>query len=152
VNKKGQFYLIAAIIIAGIVIGISYLVNYSNRTVSNEGEDIGRQLKIEGEKVMDYELANPGMSRFDYFAMQFSSYANDKDIYFIIVDVNENIYESYVYNEDMRVDLPDNLEVGDKEIYFTFNSNRYTYPLEKGKNFYYLLTYYKGGEQYVYTG
>ena len=46
-DKRGQFYLIAAIIISGILISLAYLANYSTKNVSYEAEEIAEELKIE---------------------------------------------------------------------------------------------------------
>ena len=45
-DKRGQFYLIAAIIISGILISLAYLANYSTKNVSYEAEEIAKELKI----------------------------------------------------------------------------------------------------------
>lgn len=130
------------------------MVNYTNRIVFNEGEDIGAELKIEAENVMDYNFSHPGgIDEFEDFAMRYSKHIGaDKDIYFIIVDIDNGVIDAYKYTENLKVDLRPNLAVGDNEIYFTLDNHRYSYPLEEGKNFYYLITYYKGGEKYVYQG
>jgi len=57
-DKRCQFYLIAAIIISGILISLAYLANYSTKNVSYEAEEIAKELKIEAEYVLDYELKN----------------------------------------------------------------------------------------------
>lgn len=153
-DKKGQFYLIAAIIIAGLVIGISYVANYSKKISYDEGKDIATELRIESEKVLDYNLSHPGSpDEFEDFLMRYSYYVGaDKDIYFIIVDIDEGVIDAYKFVENKKVDYRSSLDVGKNEIYFTIGGNVYTYPLEEGKNFYYLITYYKGDEEYVYQG
>lgn len=153
VNKKGQFYLIAAIIIAGILIAISYASNYSQKRVSYEAQEIAEELRIEAEYVLDYELNNPGagIDEFQDFSMEFSDYARDKDIYFILVDLNNGLQDAYKYTGATKVQSGE-LYVGSGEIQYTIDKGTYTFPLEEGKNFYYVIIDYKGGEKYVYTG
>ena len=43
-DKRGQFYLVAAIIISGILISLAYLANYSTKNVSYEAEEIAEEL------------------------------------------------------------------------------------------------------------
>ena len=58
-NKRGQFYLVAAIIIIGIVFGLYSAKNY----VKTEKEDVriydlSNELKEEGARVVDYGIYN----------------------------------------------------------------------------------------------
>lgn len=153
-NKRGQFYLVATIIIVGLLVGLSVVVNYSIKSSSYGIEKITKELNIEGEKVLDYEAVNPSteLDEFDDFSEKYSAYiGDDKDIYFIIVDEEENVKEAYKYTDGTKVDLSSDLIV-DSSIKFNLNSRTYNFELEKGKNFYFVLVYEKGGESYVYTG
>ncbi len=152
-DKRGQFYLIAAIIIAGILIAISYASNYSQKRVSYDAREIAEELRIEAEYVLDYELNNPGagIEEFQDFSMEFSDYAKDKDIYFILVDLANGLQDAYKYTGAVKVPSGE-LYVGGNEIQYTIDEGTYTFPLEEGKNFYYVVIDYKGGEKYVYTG
>ncbi|MCX6750826.1 MAG: hypothetical protein NTZ83_05190 [Candidatus Pacearchaeota archaeon] len=99
-NKRGQFYLIATIIIAGLLVGLTVAFNYSARTDSSEVEKIARELRIESEKVLDYEAFNPGsgINEFEDFSKKYSYYVGeDKEIYFILVDQDYGIKEAYKY-------------------------------------------------------
>ena len=55
-NKRGQFFLIATIIIVVIVVSLSVVFNYSTKSVSNSADELAKTLSIESEKVMDYAL------------------------------------------------------------------------------------------------
>lgn len=153
-DKRGQFYLIAAIIIAGILIGISYIINYSTKSVSYEAEESANELRIEAERVMDYEMNNPltALNELEDFAMEYSYHESGKEIYFIVYDPATSLREAYSYSENNKVDYTGDLEIGDTEIYFNNDNKVYTFPLEKGKNFYFLIIYDSGGERYVYAG
>jgi len=151
-NKRGQFYLVATIIIVALVVSISVVFNYSTRTNYYNIEKIAKEVGIEGEKVMDYDMMH-STNQFDNdFSKVYSAYAGDKDIYFIIVDEGNSIREAYKYTNGMKVDLSSNLNVGSGNIKFTLDSKDYNFKLAQGKNFYYVVIYDKGGERYVYTG
>lgn len=154
-NKKGQFYLIAAIIIAGILAALAVTSNYLSRTDSTSVEKIQRELKIEGEKVLDYEAINSGTSlnEFDDFSKKYSYYAgSDKDIYFILVDQNRGVREAYKYTGETRVNFDEDLTVSSENIVFSLDGRDYTFDLEEGKNFYFVIVYDTRGERYVSTG
>ena len=149
-NKKGQFYLVATIIIVGIVIGLAVIFNYSTKTNSYEVEEIAKELNIESQKVMDYDIAQ-STNKLENFAGNYSSYVGeDKDIYFIIVGEVGN-GEAYKFTDGEKVDFSEDLNVTGEEIQFGLNET-YTFKREKGKNFYFIIIYNKGGEIYVYTG
>jgi hypothetical protein len=151
-NKKGQFYLIAAIILVGLIVALSAAMNYSTKTNSNEAEEIAKELTIESSQVLDYDTLHPSDTQFENFAMAYSQYVGeDKDIYFIIVDENQGIKEAYKYSADTKVDLSSNLAVG-SDIKFTIDSSTYSFKLEDGENFYFVIVQSKGGERYVLTG
>jgi hypothetical protein len=153
-KKKGQFYLISTIILVGLLVGLTVAFNYSARTDSSEVEKIARELRIESEKVLDYEAFNPGtgINEFDDFSKKYSYYAGeDKDIYFILVDQNYGIEEAYKYTGETKVDLSDDLIIGE-DIQFILDEKYYTFKLEEGKSFYFIIVYDTGGERYVFTG
>ena len=152
-DKRGQFYLIATIIIVGLMIGLVVIFNYSTKTNSYETEEIAKELSIEIEKVMDYDSINsPG--EFENFARDYSTYVGvDKGIYFIRVN-GENIddREVYKYSGETKVPLNDDLSVNGDVISFISDEETYNFKLEKGKNIYFVLIHDTGGERYVYTG
>jgi hypothetical protein len=150
-NNRGQFYLIATIIIIGLVIGLVVIFNYSTNTSSSDAEEIAKELSIESQKVLDYDFLHPANAQFENFAKDYSSYVgSDKSIYFITVDGSEQ--HAYKYTEGQKVSLDGDLSVVSGEIQFSLDSKVYSFKLEKGKNFYFVLIYDREGERYVFTG
>jgi len=149
-NKKGQFYFMATIIIVGFMIGLAVVLNYSTKSNSYEAEEIAKELSIESEKVIDYDTIHSS-NEFENFAKDYSYYVGgDKEIYFIIVEgANEKAYR---YNGEAKIDLSGDLDVEGEEIQFSLYDNIYSFELEDGKNFYFVLIYDKGGERYVLSG
>lgn len=150
-DKRAQFYLVATIIIVGLLVGLSVVFNYSTKASSYGIEKITKELNIEGEKVLDYDSAH-STNEFESFSRDYSAYiGEDKDIYFIIVDEDASVEEAYKYSEGEKVSLNSYLVV-DGSIRFTLDGKVYNFELKEGKNFYFIIIYDKGGERYVYTG
>jgi len=88
-NKKGQFYLIAAIIIIGVVIGVTALTNYVlTRPKPVKFYDLSKELNLESEQVINYGIYNnPGELEniLEDFADTYSDYfgEGEADVYFI---------------------------------------------------------------------
>src|SRR3972149_295878 len=85
-DKRGQFYLVAAIIISVIVLGFVNMSNYSRKQETTNIQNIGQELSIESEKVLDYATynepdENPIMKDFadDYI----TNLREGKDSYFL---------------------------------------------------------------------
>ena len=58
-NKKAQFYLISAIIICAVIIGIALVKNYAYSTEEpREFYDVSSQIKDESARVIDYGVLN----------------------------------------------------------------------------------------------
>ena len=151
-DKKAQFYLIATIIIVGLMIGLAVIFNYSTKSNSYEAEEIAKELSIESEKVMDYDSFHSS-NEFENFARDYSAYAGtDKEIYFIIVDGSDK--KAYKYTNGVKSDLISSLSVNteEKNIQFALDSKIYNFKLEEGKNFYFLVVQETGGERYVFSG
>jgi len=149
-NKKGQFYFMATIIIIGLVIGLAVIFNYSSKSNSYSFEEIAKELSIEGEKVIDYDTFN-SESEFENFARDYSKYVGEeKIIYFILVEGANK--EAYRYIGDNKIVLSDDLEITSAEIIFSLEDYDYNFPLEEGKNFYFLLVWNEKGEKYVLSG
>ena len=149
-NKRGQFYFMATIIIIGLVIGLAVIFNYSAKSNSYAVEEIAKELSIEGEKVLDYDSFH-SPNEFENFAKNYSAYVGeDKQIYFIIVE--GAIEEAYRYSGDTKFDLSSDLAVVGDEIQFSLEDYDYSFPLEDGQNFYFLLVWNEKGEKYVLSG
>ena len=88
-NKTGQFYLVAAIIIAGIAIGLVAVANYSKKQEQTEINSLKEEIQIESSMVLDHAL-NTGESQQetsnlmqDFTQIYIDSESRDKNLYFI---------------------------------------------------------------------
>ncbi len=148
-NKRGQFYLVASIIVVAVVIALAATLNNSSRESTNVADEIGVELRIEGENVLDYE-ENTGANVFiDQFSRDYSAYAGeDKDVYFIVVDKSTGFQDAYIYTQGQKVSLESDLNVGENVV-FRYDGRNYEFKLEEGKSFYYIIVYDRGGDRYV---
>jgi hypothetical protein len=107
-KKRGQFYLITALIIAFFIVTITITTNYSKKKSFRELYDIGEELKTESEKIFDYGIYNKlndsGMENLlTNFTKIYTKYQkNAKDLYFAFGDENYITIAGYVSPTDTR--------------------------------------------------
>lgn len=53
-NRRGQFYLIAAIVIISVIIGFTSVANYSKKKSSEKINDLRDEMQIETAKILEY--------------------------------------------------------------------------------------------------
>ena len=140
-KKKGQAFLITAVILITVLVAFFTIVNYSKKTEFSKLEYISEQIQIESEKVMDYDLINPGTEIIDDFTGNISNNLDeDTEIYFITGESGLLICEN-------SCDVSQGTD-----IIVTIENSTYKFPLfAEGKHFYYVMINEYGGEKYVYT-
>lgn len=146
-KKKGQFYLIATIVIIGLLTGVFVLSSYSREKSQSRVYEIGDELKRESGKVLDYGAVTgdyPWLS----FTGNFSSYAG-KDINIIFLTGNQSNYEVYKYNNTIKQSFPyTNIS---NSVTINVDGTNYNFKMRKGQNFYFIMYQYTEGERYVTT-
>jgi hypothetical protein len=147
-DKKGQFYLVAAMIIIIIVSSIVSISNYSiERDLGKDIEKIGEELEIEIYKVLDYDNAN-NQDMMEDFTEKYSKYVGEEtEIIFIYVGETN---EAYTYEDDLRIELNSGLSVVEEEVIFNYGNKDYQFNLNRGNNFYFIISKEVGNEKYVY--
>jgi len=89
-NKSGQFYLLAAIVIVGVLLGMAAVTNYVVTRQSDVKQgDITEELKIEAENVIGNGIIHSAdlEERLDNFAGNYSEYYSEGyDVLFIYGD------------------------------------------------------------------
>jgi hypothetical protein len=98
-EKRGQFYIVAAIIIIGVILGFVTMSNYAVAIPKPaKVYDLSGQLSLESGQVIDAAIYNGTQdvnTAIDNFAQNFSNYANqygnDTELVFIYGD-DKNIY------------------------------------------------------------
>lgn len=156
-QKRGQFYLIGAIIIIAAIIGFAAISNYLEKKESIKLYDLGEELGIESENVLDFGTYN----EFDEseietlltnFIESYAEYIEEGiEIYFIFGNPENITVIGYRELEEVPT-ISAEITASKKEVIVTINSIKYPFKLEKGENFYFVISQEIGGEQYVVTG
>jgi len=170
-DKRGQFYLLAAIVIVGIIVGLSAVSNYSKKNVSIRLYDLGEELGIESEQIIGYGVYQEEdvNSLLENFTELYTEYVGEgKELYFVFGDDEEVSVATYSDITEVEISV----DVGDKKIGGTIKKQEYKkedyaptgdnveidigetkhqFELKPGENFYYIISQNIGGEEYVIT-
>lgn len=162
-NKRGQFYLIAAIIIIAVLFGVAALTNYARTSEKSiKIYDLGDELGIETGYVYDYGTYNTGDIELedliqnwtdDYFNYTLSQeviedfvfvYGNKEDVRavtFFTTEVGEiSIGSSIIPIEKREKKSISDVNVADNKVIVKVNDLRYEFELKEGENFFFILS------------
>jgi len=174
-NKKGQFYLLAAIIIISLIIGFSTVSNYVKKTSPAKLYDLGEELGIESVEVIEYGVYNQlgeGISNLTiHFTGIYTSFVGEgKEMYFIVGDIDDVYLYTYkdITGGIVTIDVGEGhskLEITNKEltkenitpapgedIVVMIKGIEYNFKLKPGEIFYFIIVQQIDGETYVVTG
>lgn len=171
-DKTGQFYLVAAIIISVIVVSFVTLSNYAEGQELANVQNVGDELKIESEKVLDFGTYNSYsetqindlMGKFVNDSINYNN--NGEDFYFIFGDISGITFTGYsqtdsaisinISGEEIPINLAEReilfqkfIPESENTIILTIDSTNYEFELKDGKNFYFVVSQEIGGEKYV---
>ena len=170
-NKRGQFYLIAILIIIAIFVGFITVANYIRQDTNVDIRGLEEEIQIERRNVLDYVFSNPLSdtqinSIFTNFSEEFiKKIGDDKDIIFIFGKptsiqlvgnqledtlISYNVGESFVNLKkgEFKIDLI----VSINPIVLEIDGNQYSFELLDGQNIYYLIKYNYNEEVYIING
>ncbi|VVB82457.1 Uncharacterised protein [uncultured archaeon] len=94
-NKRGQFFLIAAVVIIVVIVSIATVSNYTQKTNVIKLYDLGQQLGVESQQVLDYgtysELNDSDMTALmENFIQNYVTYIKEsKNVYFVFGNKNK---------------------------------------------------------------
>lgn len=168
--KKGQAYLISAIILSAIIIGIAVTINYATATSSIDLNGLKKELQIESAKTIDY-LINNGKSQAEMnnilgnFSQNYINSQKDKDLYFVY-GTNESLVikgrqstAKAVFLEGRSItNVSGNFTgttipaPGENNINLIIDKDAYNLSLKSGENFDFVVMQETNGERYVVTG
>ncbi|MAG78899.1 hypothetical protein CMI40_00805 [Candidatus Pacearchaeota archaeon] len=170
-DKRGQFYLLAAIVIVGIIIGFSTVSNYSKQKSSIRIYDLGEELGIESGQVIEhgvYQQKNID-NLLENFTALYTEYAGEgKELYFVFGDEEEVSVATYsdVVEGEISVNIGDkkfgetitkqeykkeDYSITGDEIEIDIGETKHKFKLKSGENFYYIISQDIEGEEYVVT-
>jgi len=153
-GRKAQFYLIAAIIIVAIVIGMAGFTTYFVKKNNTKVYDLNKELKLESESVINYgilkdeiELSNTLIN----FTKMYGEYiGSDYDIYFVYGNQNDmkalkysqintgsvSIGISVIHMKQGEV-IPVHIQQGPVKI--IIEDKTYDFNLKEGENFFFVI-------------
>ena len=165
-NRKGQFYLLAAIIIITILVGFVTVSNYSRRKTSVKLYDLGEELGIESQNVIDY--GTYAQEDLDVLLGQFiESYVDyaggGKNLYFLFGDFTSITVKAYQeLEESVFVDGSELIMTNGKgekmhtpsasKIAILIGDVEYQFDLTEEEKFYFVVSQEIEGEKHVVTG
>lgn len=164
-ENKGQFYLIAAVIIIVVLIGFFAVSNMAvTRPSENKVYELSKELNIEGEQVINYGVFNQKnlTSLLDEFTLQYGKYIKeDSNVYFtylsedrskLIITSYERVDIGSVYLNIGGAQVPIRVETRDTPFRVSqeieqgqtnFNINvggiMYSFKLNEGENFFFVI-------------
>jgi len=173
-KKRGQFYLIAAVVIIMIILSLSTVSNYLiTRKTPVKFYDLGEELGEESGRVVDYGVYSEEdisvlMSN---FSDTFAEYSSETELIFvfgnkssmsIIAFSSEETGEITIIGDSFSATVGAETEltrsedsfnpgsVGD-EINVSIKEKTYDFNLREGENFFFILTKESGEETHVTT-
>lgn len=169
-GKRGQFYIVAGIIILFVIAGFSVLTNYVKKKTTIRLYDVKEELGIESANVLDYGTYN------DYseaemeglvqgFITDYEEYTgNGKNLYFIFGDtdkisvtVYQNLESGEAYidvgggNSELTPGTTEDFypTAEDDMVILTVENEEYFFKLREGENFYFVIYQEVGEETHV---
>jgi len=176
-RKHGQFFLIAAVVIIVVIVSVVTISNYTQKKDTTKLYDLGKELGIESQNVLDYGTYNAKSPEeiktlMEQFIINYHNYQEqDKNIYFVFGNkdaVNVLGYQD-IAAEDVCIKLNPikgtecksyNL-IGKTQTYssgvkienvaIVVSETQYEFGLKTGENFYFIIWQKIGGERHVVT-
>lgn len=169
-QKRGQFYLIATIIIIAMIAGFAVVSNYAKKREVIKLYYSKQELEIESENVLDYGISNnlnenQMQELLENFIRDYVDYAGErKNLYFIFGDneINVMTYQNS-FEEEACIKVDDgncnSLTAGGEvqtfvsgnEVTIKTEDSEYIFTLKEGENFYFVISKEIEDEKYVVT-
>jgi hypothetical protein len=171
-NKRGQFYLLAAIIIITVIVGFAAISNYAKKKGTVKLYDIKDELQIESGEVLEYGVSSRQDigKLIDDFIERYQEYAGEnKELYFIYGDFDEvwmvtfreilvtskvdgkSITTSKLDTERVELNITGD-DPGTKTVIATINNVDYEFELKPGENFFFVISQEIEGEKHIVSG
>lgn len=171
-NKRGQFYMIAAIILAAIIFGIVAISNYLESGSTGRIYILRDELQLESSKVIEYGIYNDLSSQNirelqEDFVENYTNYRKTENFYFIIGnpgDITVMAYQSQEEDASVIIDGSETeLDITGKELFsqgfspssdtieFRIDNTSQVFELNGGENFYFVIHGVTEGSVYFVT-
>ena len=156
-NKKAQFYLIAAVVIVGVLLTFTAVGNSARKDYLDKTRiyNLFNELNLGDEKILDYdELIQ---IREDHLPSRLAEFTNlyevylrqNKIIYFVVGNsVGEKAFSFEKSDGNFQIESYEN---GGETISLNIEGKRYNFD-KKEERYYYIVFVEDNGEQYVVSG
>ncbi len=168
-SRKGQFYIIAAIIIVIILVGMAGVSNYVSVQEEPTGfYDLGKDIGLEGASIIDYgiHLDQSIDNEVADFTKLYGEYISKTSENFTLAIVYGNsvsativkVYPKetgYVSGAGIIIPGTDNILIESETIYTSsadieIYKTTYHFDLETNENFFFVIAKSKGFETFIY--
>jgi hypothetical protein len=177
-NKRGQFYLIAAIIIVLVLSSLASIRIYANVNAEPKKiQDLGSELNVEGYKIVEYGIYNQGditqlLNNFtdkdfvEYFLQKTEAtdlvflYGNKTDLYGVRYNntitgtITATVGSGVTWNTVNTFVERKKIESGDiidNKVEVKVLNKPFNFTLQDNEMFYFIIVQEKNGEVYVTT-
>jgi len=172
-DKRGQFFLMAALVIIAVLFSIGIIYNYARvQPEDKRVADLSKEFGYEGAKVIDsgiYQQKEQGAIK-NYLtdlAVDYATSDSDSDFMAIYGDISSitsfktnciaagsaivggGALEVCSGKNISTIENPQFVNINENEISFFFEDEQYKFNLREGQNFYIIVKKDKGGEKYV---
>ncbi len=175
-NKRGQFFIVAAMILVSVIAGLTTVVNYAEATRGEERiYDLSNEIKSETNMVVDWGVFKE--AELDVltttFLEKYDSYIGEEDVLFIFG--NEDDLEALHFTsegigsvgietreggtsivevnrrtgKEANVTVDEGRRIGEKKILIEIDDAGYSFNLKDGENFYFVIVKESGDERFV---
>jgi hypothetical protein len=176
-NKRGQVFLMAAVLIAGVILGVSNIelsitVGDPNEAFYDLSEEVGFEIK----KVLDYGTFNNEdvrelLAEDDKFILEYGEYIEKEQLALIVGNKSNMVTYWFEKNSSGNVGLSSGGDSASFDITITdvmarnatvsklgndvtveINNIEYEFELRDGQNFFFVMIKHKDGEKFVAKG
>lgn len=170
-NKRGQFFIMAAIIVVVVISGLTGVATYIN--IGNEQRtfyDLSKEVGFETKKVLDWGVFNDkeidGLT--ESFLFKYSDYIGQDEVIFIYG--NGEGYKALRFEEDRigsigldtgmvkeininrRTEKKAKVILSENDVSVIINEISYDFNLREGQNFFFVIIKEVQNERFVATG
>lgn len=156
-NKKGQFFLIGAVVIIGILIGFS--TTYNSSLISREDKQpqyLAEEIIRENYNTINYALKNNfNQTKIDYLVenLTYAFSLLNPNMNIVIIYGNESLVKSQLYKNQNKIILKNNIMVNSNStgIYLLYSNHTYSFNLKKGQNIHTIVKKEINDENIIYS-
>lgn len=145
-------YLIAAVVIIGLLLGLLTITSYVQQKRDTRVEALARELDYESAKILELGAVSE-VYPWNSFTQNFSAYASH-DVAIIYLVGDYTTHEAFTYddaNQKTTAGLSATYDSMTDTYTVTLDEGMFSFPFYEGENFYFVITSENNGEVYVAT-